>query len=871
MTCSAGTRLGPYEILSSIGAGGMGEVWKARDTRLGRTVAIKISVAQFSQRFEREARAIAALNHPHICTLHDVGPDYLVMEYIEGQPLRGPLPLDKTIEYAKQILDALDAAHRHGIVHRDLKPGNILVSKSGIKLLDFGLAKAEPLQAAAGVGAETIEKTLTQEGAVAGTLSYMAPEQLQGKPVDARADIFAFGCVFYEMLTGKRAFEGQSPASVIAAVLEREAPSISDVAPAPLEKVLMGCLAKDPDERWQSARDVRRGLELSLAGGPAQARSRWRKRTAWIVPAICLAIALIIPVRLLHAPAAHPGLVRFTVYPPENAIFSGPTNVTVAQNQFSLSPDGHAIVFVATVAGARPMLWVRAVDEVSARLLPGTENAEYPFWSADSEWVAFFSEGKLKKVHANGGPVQVVAEDFPDPRGGAWGPDNTILFGTGDGSIYRVAAAGGPVAPATKLNAVHKDGSHRWPHFLPDGRHFLFTVRSEVADVRGVYVGSLDSDTRKLLVHADSNALHAAPGYLVFVEGGMLMGQVFDADRLELRGQPFAIAGRIGRASNGYGYFSAARAGTLAYAGPDLQSSHLTWFDRAGTPLGSVGPAGYYTDFRLSPDEKRLAFSLVDRGTGYPTIWLTDLARSGLSRFTLGRVLNSAPVWSPDGTRIMFRTTRGGGNVEIYEKSAAGGGEEEPVLLHAAERAAGMQSSNLYTLDWSSDGRYLLYSVTPSSGQEFWLLPLADRKPFRLLRASGAGAQASFSPDGRFLAYTSNESGRMEVYVQTLPLSNRKWTVSTNGGSEPRWRADGREIYYLSEDRKLMAAAMGPGPSFDTPKPLFLTRAVTASTGFRMHYVPSRDGRRFLVNTQSGDAAPTPITVELNWTAGLKR
>jgi eukaryotic-like serine/threonine-protein kinase len=871
MTCSAGTRLGPYEILSSIGAGGMGEVWKARDTRLGRTVAIKISVAQFSQRFEREARAIAALNHPHICTLHDVGPDYLVMEYIEGQPLRGPLPLDKTIEYAKQILDALDAAHRHGIVHRDLKPGNILVSKSGIKLLDFGLAKAEPLQAAAGVGAETIEKTLTQEGAVAGTLSYMAPEQLQGKPVDARADIFAFGCVFYEMLTGKRAFEGQSPASVIAAVLEREAPSISDVAPAPLEKVLMGCLAKDPDERWQSARDVRRGLELSLAGGPAQARSRWRKRTAWIVPAICLAIALIIPVRLLHAPAAHPGLVRFTVYPPENAIFSGPTNVTVAQNQFSLSPDGHAIVFVATVAGARPMLWVRAVDEVSARLLPGTENAEYPFWSADSEWVAFFSEGKLKKVHANGGPVQVVAEDFPDPRGGAWGPDNTILFGTGDSSIYRVAAAGGLVAPATKLNAVHKDGSHRWPHFLPDGRHFLFTVRSEVADVRGVYVGSLDSDTRKLLVHADSNALHAAPGYLVFVEGGMLMGQVFDADRLELRGQPFAIAGRIGRASNGYGYFSAARAGTLAYAGPDLQSSHLTWFDRAGTPLGSVGPAGYYTDFRLSPDEKRLAFSLVDRGTGYPTIWLTDLARSGLSRFTLGRVLNSAPVWSPDGTRIMFRTTRGGGNVEIYEKSAAGGGEEEPVLLHAAERAAGMQSSNLYTLDWSSDGRYLLYSVTPSSGQEFWLLPLADRKPFRLLRASGAGAQASFSPDGRFLAYTSNESGRMEVYVQTLPLSNRKWTVSTNGGSEPRWRADGREIYYLSEDRKLMAAAMGPGPSFDTPKPLFLTRAVTASTGFRMHYVPSRDGRRFLVNTQSGDAAPTPITVELNWTAGLKR
>jgi eukaryotic-like serine/threonine-protein kinase len=871
MTCSAGTRLGPYEILSSIGAGGMGEVWKARDTRLGRTVAIKISAAQFSQRFEREARAIAALNHPHICTLHDVGPDYLVMEYIDGQSLRGPLPLDKTIEYAKQILDALDAAHRRGIVHRDLKPGNILVSKSGIKLLDFGLARAEPLQKAAGADAETAEKTLTQEGAIAGTLPYMAPEQLQGGEADARADIFAFGCVFYEMLTGKRAFEGQSAASVMAVVLEREAPSISAVAPAPLERVLKGCLAKDPEERWQSARDVRRALELAMAGGARPARNRWRERMAWIAAALCLAVALFIAVRLLRAPEHSPDLVRFPVYPPESGVFSGPVNVTVSQYQFSLSPDGRAIVFVAMVAGARPMLWVRALQELSPRLLPGTENAEYPFWSADSNSLGFFSEGRLKRIRANGGPVQVIAEDFPDPRGGAWGPDDTILFGTGDSSIYRVAAGGGTVAPATRLNPARKDGSHRWPHFLPDGRHFLFTVRTEVADVRGVYVGSLDSDARKLLVHVDSNAIDVSPGYLLFVEGGTLMGQTFDASRLELSGQPFTVAGPVGRASNGYGYFSAAHAGRLAYAGPDLQPGCLTWFDRGGSPLGSVGPEGYYTDFRLSPDEKRLAFSLVDHGTGYPTIWLADLAHGGLSRFTLGRVLNSAPIWSPDGARIVFRTTRGGGNVELYEKSSAGGGEEEPVLLHNAERAAGMQSSNLYSLDWSSDGQYLLYSVTPSSGQELWLLPLADRKPFRILHASGAGAQASFSPDGRLLAYTSDESGRLEVYVQTFPLSDRKWTVSTSGGLEPRWRADGHEIYYMSEDRKLMAASVGPGPSFDAPKPLFQTRAVTASTGFRMHYIPSRDGRRFLVNTQSGDMAPTPITVELNWTAGLTR
>jgi Tol biopolymer transport system component len=517
------------------------------------------------------------------------------------------------------------------------------------------------------------------------------------------------------------------------------------------------------------------------------------------------------------------------------------------------------------------MLWVRALEEIEARLLPGSEDAEYPFWSADSGWVGFFSEGKMKKVRANGGPVQVVADDVPDPRGGAWSPDDTILFGTGNRSVYRVPPSGGAVAPVTRLDADRKEGSHRWPHFLPDGRHFLFTVRGEGVDHRGIYVGSLDNETRKLLVHADSNALHVPPGYLLFVEGGTLLGQRFDADRLELSGQPFTIEGRVGRASNGLGSFSASRAGALAYAGTALQSGRLIWFDRGGKQLGSVGPEGYYTDFRLSPDEKRLAVSLADPGTGYAAIWLSDLARGSLSRFTLGAVVNSAPVWSPDGARIVFRTTRSGGVVEFYQKSSAGGGEEEPVLLRAAKHAAGMPSSNLYISDWSSDGRYLLYSVSPSSGTELWLLPLADRKPVRLLRTSGAGAHASFSPDGRFLAYASDESGRLEVYVQTFPLSDRKWPVSNGGGSEPRWRADGHEIYYLSEDRKLMAVAVGSGPSFDVPRPLFQTRAVTGSTGFRMHYVPSRDGRRFLVNTQSGDGAPAPIMVELNWTAGLRR
>jgi serine/threonine protein kinase len=523
MPMTVGTRLGPYEILAPIGGGGQGDVYKARDARLNRTVALKVAKEQFSERFHREAEAVAALNHPHICTLHDIGPDYLVMEFVEGQPLKGPLPVERAVEYARQILDALDAAHRMGIVHRDLKPANILVTKNGVKLLDFGLAKAERVKATS-VSKDMTTQTITQEGTILGTLQYMSPEQLQGKGADARSDLFSFGCVLYEMLTGKRAFEGESAPTVVAAVLERPAPSIAEVAPA-LDRTLQRCLAKDPDDRWQTARDLKSELEWlesdsgTIAAAPGN-KKLWRERAPWLAAGTLLGLSLSGGAVFF---AAHPSQtphatypVRLTIDPPERTIFSSSASGVLPVAQFALSPDSRTLALVASASGTKPMLWVRPMGEVTAHILPGTENAEYPFWSPDSRWVAFFAQGKLKKIPIGGGPIQLVAEGFPDSRGGSWGPDGTILCSTGMGAIYSVPSAGGSVKPVTRLDASRQEGSHRFPHFLPDGRHFLFTIRSGLADRRGIYAGSLDGTTKKLLVPFDSSAIYARPGYFCF-------------------------------------------------------------------------------------------------------------------------------------------------------------------------------------------------------------------------------------------------------------------------------------------------------------------------------------------------------------------
>jgi len=478
----------------------------------------------------------------------------------------------------------------------------------------------------------------------------------------------------------------------------------------------------------------------------------------------------------------------------------------------------------------------------------------------------------LKKIPAAGGPVQVVTETSTDIRGGTWGPEDTILFGRGGEPILRVNSAGGEITPVT-MNVSHPPESDRNPYFLPDGRHFIYTILANMADQSGIFAGSLDGKTKKLLIHLSASAVYVPPGYLLFLDGDTLLAQAFDAERLDLQGQPFVVAEHVGRNSAAMSAVSASRTGTIAYAGAISQNGRLTWMDRGGNPTGSIGtPEGDYTDFRLSPDEKRVALSLVDPKAGTVEVWLTDLARGSTSRFAFGGVLNADALWSPDGSTLAFRSNRNG-MVEFFQRSAAGGGSDEPVLQAETHRTAQIQSGNLIATDWSPDGRNIIFSVpSPASGNDLWLVPVSkDGKPTKFIASPAEEMHGNFSPDGHFIAYTSNESRKFEVYVETFPRSDRKWTVSTNGGYEPRWRGDGREIYYLSEDRKLMAVPVGAGPSFGVPKPLFQTGVPGGVTTNRTHYVPTRDGQRFLVNTQTRDVPPNPITVVLNWTAALNK
>jgi Tol biopolymer transport system component len=899
MALSIGTRLGPYEIQSALGAGGMGEVYKARDARLDRSVAIKVLAPEIAAdsnlraRFEREARAVAALDHPHICGIFDVGDTggtlYLVMPLLDGQTLaarleKGPLPLDQALTIGAEMADALDKAHRQGIVHRDLKPANIMVTKTGSKLLDFGLAKlkapAAPISMSGMARLETSPGTA--QGTILGTVQYMAPEQVEGRDADGRSDIWGLGAVIYEMTTGTRPFASDTPASVIGAILKDTPPSISTrqpLAPRMLDVVVERCLAKDPDERWQSVADVGRLLQWikSNQGADAERHDRphraWRERGALIAATALLLLALAFAA-LWPRPVASTGeVVRLSVNPPERMEFAAQTNATVPTPQFAVSPDGRSIAFVAVAPALRPTLWLRSWENVDARVLPGTEDASGPFWSPDSRWIGFFDgQGRLRKISVSGGIAQTIADATSDPRGASWGPDDTILFGTGYGGVYRVAAAGGTPHAVIEVDSSRQEGSHRWPQFLPDGQHFLFTVRGGPADRWGVYVSALDGKTRRLIIRSDGNAQYSASGYLLFLGEDTLQAQSFDRERLELGGQPIPIAPRVSRSSRGDGAFSASSAGTLAYAGSTFRPGRLTWFDRSGKPLGMVGSDGEhdYADFRLSPDDTRLTASLVDPKVSALDIWLVDLVRGDTSRFTFGPLVNASAVWSPEGGRIGFRTTRKG-VTELYQKSAGGGGNDQPLLPEDTARAAGLAFANLIPSDWSRDGQHIAF--TAGLPADVWLLPVADNKnSVRLTRSPSDQMHANFSPDGRFIAYSSNESGRYEVYVETLPTSDRKWPISTSGGYEPRWRADGREIYYLAEDRKLMAVPVSSGAApFGVPTALFQTEVHAGVSMFRTHYVPSRDGTRFLVHTRSGDLVPTSITVVLNWTAGLKR
>ena len=866
MPLAAATKLGPYEILAPIGAGGMGEVYKARDTRLDRTVAVKVSTEQFSERFEREARAIAQLNHPNICQLYDVGPNYLVMELIEGAPLKGPLPVDQALKYAAQICDALDAAHKKGITHRDLKPANILVTKAGIKLLDFGLAKIG--QAVQPLDDATLTMALTGKNEIVGTLYYMSPEQLQaqatGQEIDGRSDIFSFGLVLYEMLTGKRAFEGASPASVIAAIMERPAPSIADVAPAALDRVLKKCLTKDPDKRWQTASDLKDELEWiastpeSGSATPALPSPRRRSWLPWCIAAFLL-LALM-PANILHfretAPAP-PTVMRFEIPLPDKV---------VPNRGGFLSPDGTKFVFPAVGPSGRE-IWIRSVDSLESHPIPGTQGTggTRPFWSPDSRLIAFEADGKLKKVDIAGGPVQMLCDLPSTLLGGAWTQDGTLLLGARDGPILRVSSGGGVPVAVTKL--AGGEGSHQFPFLLPDQHSFVYRVAGPDGSV---YVGSLDrkpeEQSTKPIATSDAAAMYARSpsdpmhGYLLTLKGGTLLAQPFDASKLQGEGDPVAFAEQVGQ-FNTDSFVSVSNTGSLLYRRGAARDRKLAWYDRQGKLLSSPDGTFSIQTLALSPDGSRVAI-----GRRPPNgISIFEFARAIDTRITFGS--EASPVWSPDGARIAYASDQ-----SIYQKASSGAGGPE-LLLQAP-----IGGFNL--TDWSRDGRYLVYSSGGNSpASRLFVLPLeGDRKPFAF--AQGLAVAGRFSPDTRWVAYISFESHSAEVYVRPFngaPAATKnpsspegKWQISNGGAYQvpPAWRRDGREIYYVSADRYLMAVEVSNGPTFQpgAPRRLFPFPPTVANT-----FDVTPDGQRFLLPVPADNGQESPFTMVLNWQAGLKK
>jgi serine/threonine protein kinase len=903
MVLTSGSKLGPYEIQSPLGAGGMGQVYRARDTRLDRTVAIKILPTHLSdnpeakQRFEREARSISSLNHPNICTLYDVGQqdgvDFLVMEFLEGETLadrlmKGPLPPEQVLKYGVEICEGLEKAHRTGIIHRDLKPGNVMLTKAGAKLMDFGLAKATTGSAAPSssltmtLSRPSSDQPLTAQGMVVGTFQYMPPEQVEGKEADVRSDLFALGAVLYEMATGKRAFEGKTTASVIAAVLERDPAPISAVqpmSPPPLDRVVKTCLAKDPEERFQNVHDVKVQLKWIAEGGsqagvpaPVAAHRKNRERLSWAASSALLVLCLALAAAYFGRPSPERRVVRSSILPPEKSMFAlagtfaGPAVV---------SPDGRRLAFGIIGADAKQVLYVRSLNALSGQVLAGTEGATYPFWSADSRFLGFFADGQLKKVDASGGPVQVLCA-APEGRGGSWNRDGTILFApTFTSALFRVAAAGGVPIPATKLDDTRQESSHRWPQFLPDGRHFIYLTRRAALSESGINAGSLDSPQQVPVLDAASNAVYAPPGYLLFVRNSALVAQPFDAKLLRVTGDPIPIAEQV-EVNGGMlrATFSVSENGVLAYArSAGAGSSQLIWMDRNGKQLGTGGGRGAYFGPSLSPDGHKLAVEAFDvQSSGRSDLWVFDLLRGVRTRLTFNpsdrTVRSRQPRWSPDGSHIVFTSSRSGHN-HIYEKSANGVGNDELLL-----QAEGDQ----FATSWSADGRFIAYvSLSPQAGGmgQIRILPtFGDHKPFPFLQGEpGVTVYSfpSFSPDGKWVAYQSNESGQGEVYISRFPSGAGKWQVSTNGGNEPVWRRDGKELYYLGIDDKLIAAEITEQKDslvVGAVRPLFQAHPVLSAN---LAYDVSPDGKRFLINSLINESASEPITLVVNWDAELRK
>ncbi len=883
MSLAAGTKLGPYEVLAPIGAGGMGEVYKAKDTRLGRDVAVKVlpahmsSSAELRQRLEREAKTISSLSHPHICMLHDVGhqngTDYLVMEFLEGETLadrlsKGALPMEQALKIGVEIAGALDAAHKSGIVHRDLKPGNVMLTKSGVKLLDFGLAKLAVPEKSAVSQATSLptalqeSQPLTTRGTILGTFQYMAPEQLEGGEADARSDIFAFGCVLYEMLTGQKAFSGKSQASLISSIMGSDPPPISSIQPmipASLDRIVKGCIAKEPDHRWSTAHDVMLQLQWIAEGGsmagvpaPVVARRKNREKLSWAVAALALLAAAAFAYGFVRRAPKPPELMRFEIATPPEV-----TTIDVPR----ISPNGKILAFDATDTEGRARIWVRPLNALVAQPLPGTEGGVRPFWSPDSRFVGFVADGVLKKIDVTGGPPTKIC-DAPGASDGSWSPEGVILFdGTGADPIYRVAAAGGTKVAAVKLDAAKKETSVGWPEFLPDGKHFLYLLGGEKAEDSAYWIASIDSNEKRMLAPAQTLVTYSPPGYLLFVRDKTLVAQPFDAKALKTTGEPIPLAEQIGTDNVGLARFSVSRNGILAYRTGE-SGGRLVWRDRAGRELETLGDPGNYGNPILSPSGDRLAYNLADARTGKADIWIRDLARGVNSRFSLGPGNNFRPLWSPDGGGIVFTSDREG-TLDLYQKSTQGQGGEK-LVLHSDEAK--------FASSWSRDGRYIAYSSqNPKSNWDMWALPtFGDKKPIPILVAPFVESQPVFSPDGRFVAYVSAESGRAEIYVQTFPDGAGKWQVSNSGGGDPSWRGDGKELFYRTPDQKLMAVEIrtaGGDVQAGIPQALFPVRIRPGNA--RNKYIPSADGQKFLFDAPLGRESMSPTTVVVNWFAGL--
>jgi Tol biopolymer transport system component len=872
MPFEKGTRLGPYEILSPIGAGGMGEVYLATDTRLNRRVAIKVLPPQWASdpdmkvRFEREARIIGNLSHPHICTLHDIGrelgADYLVMEFLEGETLaeriaRGPLPVEEAVRISAQIADALDKAHREGVTHRDLKPGNVMLTKSGVKLLDFGLAREN---ASAKPSMET-RLDVTMRGAIVGTMQYMAPEQLEGREVTPQTDIFAFGAVLYEMLTGKKAFTGDSQAGLISAIMTAAPPSISVTqkidSPA-LEYAVKRCLEKDPTNRWQSARDLMDHLQWAVQGNasPAVVKDAHARRHLRLVAALSALSALLAMLLVVFA------LTR-PQRPPPAAEIRFLLEAEVAGASLAVSPDGRWIAYSGREKGSQTrFLFLRAMGSTTSQKIAGTEDALAPFWSPRNDRIGFFSGNSLKAVAISGGVPEIICPAQGTNRAGTWNWANVIVFAS-DNVLNRVDAGGGKPEPLTTLNVSRAEVAHTLPSFLPGGEHFLFLVLSQQDADDAIYLGGLNSKEPARLISLRSMAAYSS-GHLLYVDDGALVARPFDPDSQTFQGEPFRLVNGADPA------FSVSDSGVLLYRPPApsvIPKFQYSWVDRSGRTMAIIGqPEHYFPYWDLSADAKQAAVTRVDVEASNMDIEILDLERGILSKVTTDAASEADPRWSPDGLRVAY-TTQKKGNRDVFERNASGLGEETELL----------NSSDPETLDdWSSDGRYVIYRTGANTNTIFALPLFGDRKPFPVVASEFNKDGSQLSPDSKWLAYNAVETGMSQVYVVSFPTASQKRQISTNGGTQPRWRQDGKELYFLSNDGKMMAVDISTEPTLSSgaPRQLFETGVGRASFDAE-EYGVTGDGKRFLLlkaqqSQEAAEPAPRPFTVIVNWTAALR-